>query len=110
MFGFLFVAYGLMALTSAMATILLTFFMISAEDYRWQWRAFLGAGCTGGYIFLNCLGLWASRFSFGGLTGAVLYVGYSALISFLVSILCGTVGFAASYAFLRRIYSSLKID
>lgn len=44
---------------------------------------------TGGYVFLNALIFWATRVSFGGLTGAVLYVGYSALIAFIVFILTG---------------------
>ena len=89
MFGFLFICYGLMIITSACTTILLVYFLLCAEDYRWQWRAFLGAGMTGGYVFLNALGFWATRISFGGLTGAVLYVGYSALVSFLVFVLTG---------------------
>ena len=89
MFGFLFICYGLMIITCACITILLTYFVLCAEDYRWQWRAFLGAGMTGGYVFLNALGFWATRISFGGVTGAVLYVGYSALISFLVFVLAG---------------------
>jgi transmembrane 9 superfamily protein 2/4 len=46
---------------------------------------------TGGYVFLNALGFWATRISFGGLTGAVLYVGYSALVGFLVFVLSGKV-------------------
>ena len=89
MFGFLFICYGLMTITSACTTILLVYFLLCAEDYRWQWRAFLGAGMTGGYVFLNAFIFWATRFSFGGLTGAVLYVGYSALIGLLVAVLTG---------------------
>lgn len=89
MFGFLFICYGLMVITCGCTTILLVYFLLCAEDYRWQWRAFIGAGMTGGYVFLNALGFWATRISFGGLTGAVLYVGYSALISFLVFVLTG---------------------
>ncbi|KIW10437.1 hypothetical protein PV08_11401 [Exophiala spinifera] len=110
MFGFLFICYALMVLTSACTTILLVYFLLCAEDYRWQWRAFLGAGMTGGYVFVNALGFWVTRVSFGGFTGAVLYVGYSALISFLVAVLSGTIGFFASYAFVYRIYSSIKVD
>lgn len=90
MFGFLFICYGLMLLTSACTTVLLVYFMLCAEDYRWQWRAFAGAGMTGGYVFLNALGFWAMKISFGGLTGTVLYIGYSALIGFLVFLLSGT--------------------
>ena len=89
MFGFLFICYGLMIITSACTTILLVYFLLCAEDYRWQWRAFFGAGMTGGYVFLNALGFWVTRISFGGLTGAVLYVGYSALVGFLVFVLTG---------------------
>lgn len=89
MFGFLFLCYGLMIITSAATTILLVYFLLCAENYRWQWRSFIGAGMTGGYVFLNALIFWATRVSFGGLTGAVLYVGYSALIGFLVFILTG---------------------
>lgn len=89
MFGFLFICYGLMIMTAAATTVLLTYFLLCAENYRWQWRAFAGAGMTGGYVFINALIFWATRVSFGGLTGAVLYVGYSALIGFVVSILTG---------------------
>jgi transmembrane 9 superfamily protein 2/4 len=128
MFGFLFICYALMAMTCACTTILLVYFLLCAEDYRWQWRAFFGAGMTGGYVFLNALGFWVTRVSFGGFTGAVLYVGYSALISFLVAVLtgkipqvlqvarqdadlrAGTIGYLASYAFVYRIYGSIKVD
>lgn len=89
MFGFLFLCYGLMIITTAATAILLVYFLLCAEDYRWQWRAFAGAGMTGGYVFLNALIFWATRVTFGGLTGAVLYVGYSALVGFLVFILTG---------------------
>jgi transmembrane 9 superfamily protein 2/4 len=89
MFGFLFLCYGLMIITSAATTVLLVYFLLCAENYRWHWRAFAGAGMTGGYVFVNALIFWATRVSFGGLTGAVLYVGYSALIAFVVFILTG---------------------
>lgn len=89
MFGFLFLCYGLMVITSAATTVLLVYFLLCAENYRWHWRAFAGAGMTGAFVFLNALLFWATRVSFGGFTGAVLYLGYSALISFIVFILTG---------------------
>jgi transmembrane 9 superfamily member 2/4 len=89
MFGFLFICYGLMIISTACTTILLVYFMLCAEDYRWHWRAFLGAGMTGAYVFIMALAVWMLRVSFGGLTGAVLYIGYSALVGFLVFVLTG---------------------
>lgn len=99
MFGFLFLCYGLMIITTAATTVLLVYFLLCAENYRWHWRAFAGAGMTGGYVFLNALLFWATRVSFGGLTGAVLYVGYSALIGFIVFILTGKLSFPIGFIF-----------
>ncbi|KAI1925055.1 Transmembrane 9 super member 2 [Ophidiomyces ophidiicola] len=110
MFGFLFLCYGMMVMMSATTTILLVYFLLCAEDYRWQWRSFIGAGMTGGYVFVNALIFWGTRVSFGGLTGTVLYLGYSALLSFLACVLTGSIGFFASWVFIQRIYRSIKVD
>lgn len=90
MFGFLFVCYGLMIITTAATSVLLVYFLLCAEDWRWQWRAFGGAAMTGFYVFMNALVFWATRIKQGGLIGAVLYIGYSGLAGVLVAILTGT--------------------
>lgn len=129
MFGFLFVCYGLMIVTCATVTVLNVYFVLCAEDYRWQWRSFFTSGACSVYIFLNALLFWASRLSFGGSVSGVLYLGYSALISLLVFVLTGksriirslarpvtnrtptgTIGFLASWVFVHRIYRSIKVD
>ncbi len=89
MFGFLFVCYGLMIMSCAAVTILMVYFLLCSENYHWQWRSFWTAGASGGYVFANALLYWLMRFSLGSVTSAVLYVGYSALISFLFFILTG---------------------
>ncbi|KAK4184610.1 hypothetical protein QBC35DRAFT_47085 [Podospora australis] len=110
MFGFLFLCYGLMIITCAAVTVLMVYFLLCAENYNWQWRAFLAAGASGGYIFLNAIIYWGTKLSLSGLAGSVLYLGYSALISFLFFILTGTIGYFASWLFVRKIYKSIKID
>ena len=89
MFGFLFLCYVLMIIVCASVTILLTYFLLCAENYHWQWRSFMAAGMSGGYIFLNCLLYLVTKVKLGGLAGMVLYIGYSALISLLFFILSG---------------------
>lgn len=91
MFGFLFICYGIMIITCAAVTILLVYFLLCSENYHWQWRAFATAGASAGYVFANALIYWISKLSFGSFTSGVLYVGYSALISFLFFILTGTI-------------------
>ncbi|KAF7549030.1 hypothetical protein G7046_g8474 [Stylonectria norvegica] len=110
MFGFLFLCYGLMIVVCAAVTILMVYFLLCSENYNWQWRSFLAAGMSGGYIFLNCLLYLVTKVQLGGLAGTVLYVGYSALISFLFFILAGSIGYFSSWWFVRKIYSSIKID
>ena len=89
MFGFLFLCYGIMIITCAAVTILLVYFLLCAENYHWQWRAFCTAGASAGYVFANALLFWVWSLSFGGLTSGVLYVGYSLLVSFLFFVLTG---------------------
>ncbi|KAI1259772.1 Nonaspanin [Xylariaceae sp. FL1019] len=110
MFGFLFLCYGLMIITCAAVTILMVYFLLCAENYHWQWRSFLAAGMSAGYIFVNALIYLVSKLSLGGLSGTVLYIGYSALLSFLFFILTGSIGYFASWWFTHKIYSSIKID
>ena len=126
MFGFLFLCYGVMILTCAAVTVLLVYFLLCAENYHWQWRAFSTAGASAGYVFAYAMLYWISKLSFGSLTSGILYAGYSLLISFLFFILTGkaildiggpqlisvtgTIGFFSSWLFVQRIYGSIKID
>ena len=96
MFGFLFLCYGLMIVVCAAVTILMTYFLLCAENYNWQWRSFFAAGTSGVYIFLNCLFYLITKVKLGGVTGTVLYIGYSALISLLFFILAGKLSYPPS--------------
>jgi transmembrane 9 superfamily protein 2/4 len=89
MFGFLFLCYGLMIITCAAVTVLMVYFLLCSENYHWHWRAFTTAGASAGYVFANALIYWITKLQLGGLAGSVLYIGYSALISFLFFILTG---------------------
>lgn len=129
MFGFLFLCYGLMIITCAAVTVLMVYFLLCAENYHWQWRSFLAAGMSAGYIFANALIYLISKLSLSGLSGIVLYTGYSALLSFLffvltgmyklsprsslrpsINTLLGSIGYFASWWFVHKIYGSIKID
>jgi transmembrane 9 superfamily protein 2/4 len=89
MFGFLFLCYGLMIVTSAACAILMIYFVLCAENYHWQWRAFGASGASAGYVFAYSLLYWARMLSFSSWTGGMLYLGYSALLSFMWFVLSG---------------------
>ncbi|KAM3413761.1 Transmembrane 9 superfamily member [Cercospora zeina] len=110
MFGFLFLSFGLLVVTSSAVTILMIYFLLCAENYHWQWRAFASSGASAGYVFAYSLLYWARMLSFSSFTGSLLYLGYSLVLSFLWFLLSGSIGFFACWVFVHRIYGSLKID
>ena len=89
MFGFLFVCYGLMIVTSAAVTVLMIYFLLCAENYHWQWRSFCTAGASAFYVFASALLYWIKDVSFMSWTSGVVYMGYSALLSLLFFVLTG---------------------
>lgn len=136
MFGFLFLCFGLMIITSAAVTVLMIYFLLCTENYHWQWRSFFTAGASAGYVLLSCLVYWVKGASWGSWTSGVVYLGYSIMVSGLVFVLTGkfhlllllllegvgkfekcvlifvigTIGFFASWLFVMRIYRSIKVD
>lgn len=109
MFGFLFFCFLLMAITCLLITVLMTYYTLCFENYKWQWRAFVVSGSCAFYIFVHLLFLIKlDRLS--GFSSVVLYLGYSLMASFLMFVLCGAIGFLSSVFFVRRIYSEIKVD
>ena len=75
-FGFLFLTFFVVALTTATVTVLFVYFVLSAEEYRWHWRAFLIGGGSSFWLFAYGVWYWASRLSLDSFVSVVLYFGY----------------------------------
>ena len=75
-FGFLFLTFIVVALTTATVTVLWVYFILCAEEYRWQWRSFLIGGGSAFWLFTYGVWYWASRLSLDSFTSVVLYFGY----------------------------------
>ena len=96
-----------------------------------QWTSFLAAGSTSIYVYLYSFyyfffktkygGLILSRLSKGlkkylanfrmyGLFQTSFYFGYMALFSCCLGLMCGTLGYVGTSFFVRKIYSTVKID
>ncbi|MBE3041980.1 transmembrane 9 family protein [Candidatus Bathyarchaeota archaeon] len=110
MFGFLFLCYALMIITCAAVTIVMVYFLLCAENYNWQWRSFLAAGTTGVYIFINSLLYLVVRLKLSSVVGIVLYIGYSALVSFIFFILTGMTSFSSPVLFSSANFNWLRHD
>ncbi|KAF9820295.1 hypothetical protein IEO21_01509 [Rhodonia placenta] len=109
-FGFLALTAGVVALTTATVTILFTYFLLCAEEYRWHWRAFLTGGGSAFWLLGYGIFYWVSRLSLDSFSSVVLYMGYLLLLALLDFLVTGTIGFLAAYWSVRRLYSAIRID
>ncbi|KAF8588664.1 endosomal P24A protein [Ramaria rubella] len=109
-FGFLALTAGVVGLTTATVTILFTYFILCAEEYRWHWRAFLTGGGSAFWLLIYGLFYWASRLSLDSFTSVVLYLGYLFLLTFLEFLVTGTIGFLATYWAMRKLYGAIRVD
>ena len=109
-FGFLSIAVSIVTLCMAEASIALTYFRLTAENYHWWWPTLMSGFSTGLFVFLyTCYFLFTSL-PIRHIPSVLLYLGYMGMASAIVGIMMGSVAFLASYAFIRRIYSSIKVD
>ncbi|KAF8520357.1 endosomal P24A protein [Hysterangium stoloniferum] len=109
-FGFLALTAGVFALTTATITILFTYFLLCAEEYRWHWRAFLTGGGSAFWLLAYGLFYWVSRLSLDSFTSVVLYLGYLFLLAFLQFLVTGTIGFFSAYWAMRKLYGAIRVD
>ncbi|KAJ2608576.1 Transmembrane 9 super member 2 [Coemansia sp. RSA 1365] len=109
-FGFLFLVFVILVITTAEVTVLLTYFHLCTEDYRWHWRSVYTAGASAFYVFLYGILFYFSRLRLASYASLIIYFGWMAVACLLFFVLTGTIGFVASHLFVRRIYSAIKID
>ncbi|XP_078470234.1 transmembrane 9 superfamily member 2-like [Lampetra fluviatilis] len=110
MFGFLFLVFIILLITCSETTILLCYFHLCAEDYRWWWRSFLTSGFTSVYLFIYAVHYFVSKLQIEGIASTILYFGYTLIMVLLFFLFTGTIGFFACFWFVRKIYSVVKVD
>jgi hypothetical protein len=88
-FGFLALTAGVVALTTATVTILFTYFILCAEEYRWHWRAFFTGGGSAFWLLAYGLFYWATRLSLGSVSSVILSLGYLRLLGILDFLVTG---------------------
>ncbi len=100
----------LLVFTCVEMTIVVTYFTLSGECWKWQWRAFLVSGSSAIYIFAYAVLYFFTKLEMKDSLSGTLYFSYSFLASCIYWLCTGTVGFLTSYAFVISIYASVKID
>lgn len=78
-FGFLLLVYVILCLTCAEISIVMNYFSLCAEDYRWWWKSLLTAGATSVYVFLYSV-FYFARLQSDLFVTYILYFAYMAII------------------------------
>lgn len=110
LFGFLMLVLAILVITCAEISITLTYFTLTNENYNWWWRSFFASATSSLYIFGYCVVYFFTRMQIGNFVGCLLYFGYMLVITFTFALLTGSMGFCASFFFVKTIYGSIKID
>lgn len=109
-YGFMLLVCIILIIVTVCVTIVCTYFLLNAEDYRWQWTSFLAAASTSAYVYMYSFYYFFFKTKMYGLFQTAFYFGYMALFSAALGIMCGTVGYIGTSHFVRKIYSTVKID
>lgn len=109
-FGFLALVFAILIITCAEATIVVTYFQLVNLDYRWWWKSFFTSGSYAVWLFAYSIFYYATALTIRSWWSSVLYFGYMFMVSWFFFVMTGTIGFIAAFAFVRRIYGSIKVD
>ncbi|KAF7155110.1 hypothetical protein CNMCM5623_006537 [Aspergillus felis] len=109
-FGFLSAVSTIVIITVSEVTIIATHSQLCAENYHWWWQSFLTGGSSAFWVFAYCIWYYFFHLHITGFVSSLLFFSYSFLACAVYGLLTGTVGFLTAYTFIRRIYSSIKID
>ncbi|XP_027045956.1 transmembrane 9 superfamily member 4-like [Pocillopora damicornis] len=110
LFGFLFLVFLILASCVSQISIVMIYFQLCAEDYHWWWRSFFMSGSCSIYVFFYAVFYFVTKLDIQDFVPGLLYFGYTFIMVLSFWLLTGTVGFYATYLFIRHIYAAVKID
>mmetsp|Transcript_29073 Transcript_29073/g.56622 ORF Transcript_29073/g.56622 Transcript_29073/m.56622 type:complete len:584 (-) Transcript_29073:286-2037(-) len=109
-YGFLFLVYCILIVVTMCVTIVCTYFLLNAEDYRWQWTVFMAGGSTAGYVFLYAVYFFFNKTHMYGMMQTAFYFGYTAIFCTGLFILTGTIAYIGTSIFVHKIYDNIHSD
>lgn len=109
-YGFILLVLGILGTVTVCVTIVCTYFLLNAEDYRWHWTSFLSAASTAGYVYVYSIYYFFFKTRMYGLFQTAFYFGYMAMFCLGLGLMCGALGYLGTSLFVHKIYTYVKID
>ena len=109
-YGFMLLVFLILTIVTVCVTIVVTYFLLNNEDYRWPWTSFAASASTAGYVFLYSVYYFFLKTKMTGLLSDALLLSYMAMFCLALGLMCGTLGYVGYSVFVRRIYRNIKSD
>lgn len=90
--------------------IVVTYFTLRDEDYRWWWRSFGTLAAAGVYLFMYSVFFLFRSLKIRQLTSMVLFLAYMFGVSAMFGLALGTISFLGSLWLVQRMYGAIKAD
>jgi len=110
LFGILFLAFSLLLIVTSFISITLLYFQLAREDHRWWWVTFFNGGAVGITIFFYSFIFFFHRSEMNGMLQGSFFFGYMAIVSYAFFLMLGSTSFFSCLAFVKYIYSRVKVD
>jgi transmembrane 9 superfamily protein 3 len=109
-YGFMLLVFVILAIVTVCVTIVVTYFLLNNEDYRWPWTSFAASSSTAGYVLLYSIYYFFMKTKMTGFFQTLFYFSYMFIFSLALGIMCGYLGYTGCAMFVRRIYRNIKSD
>jgi len=109
-YGFLLLVFFILVMVSACVTIVATYFLLNAEDWRWHWVSFSAPASTAVYVFLYSVYYFLTKTQMTGVLQICYYFSHMGVLSVCVALFCGAIGHVTADLFVRKIYKDIKSD
>ena len=109
-YGFALISFLLFILSVACVAIVATYSTLNSEDYRWHWISFLSPASSGFYLFVYSIFYYFCKSKMSGYFQFTFYFSYMFIGSASLGLLAGSLGYTASYYFVKKIYSNMKFE
>jgi len=109
-YGFMLLVLLMLVIVVACVSVVVTYVQLNAEDWRWQWHSFLAGASVSLYVLLYSTVYFFMKTYMSGLLQISYYFGYSLLLSAAIAMTTGSVGYFTSQAFVKAVYSGVKLD
>lgn len=110
MYGFLALVFLVLILTVMEMSIVITYFQLNTEDYRWWWKSFMVGTGSAWWVFIYSVYYYFMHLDVDGFVPSLVFFSYSLIGSIVYGIVTGAIGFLASYYFVFKIYGAIKAD